>query len=220
MKKETSIRLLEQFLPPNTFHLVAPYFQEYTVHLTLTHERKSVLGDYRHPTLDKPQHRVSINVNLNPYSFLITLIHELAHMLTFVHFEHNHSPHGKEWKTQFRHMLIPFMGKRIFPPEVEKALLAYLHNPAASTCTDADLYKALYQYDERKPGYRLVDDIQIGQRFLTEDGRVFEKMEQLRTRSRCRDVKNGRQYFFQGIVEVKVVRANTVMACVNKRPAR
>lgn len=217
MNKETSLRFLENFLPPNTFEMVAPYFQDHTVHLTLTRERKSVLGDYRHPSIDKPHHRVSVNGNLNPYSFLITLVHELAHMLTFVHFGHDHSPHGKEWKTQFRHMMIPFMGKRIFPADVEKALYAYLHNPAASTCTDPDLYKALYQYDERKPGYRLVDEIQINQHFLTEDGRIFEKIEQLRTRSRCRDIKSGRHYFFQGIVEVKLVRQDRVMACRNKR---
>ena len=99
------------------------------------------------------------------------------------------------------------MGKRFFPADVEAALLAYLHNPAASTCTDARLYKALYRYDEHKPGYKLVDDIQINGIFEVEDGRRFQKVEQLRTRSRCKDMKTGRMYFFQGIIEVKSVRA-------------
>ena len=206
-KQETSIQLLEQFVPERTFDLVAPFFRTHSIHLTLTHERKSVLGDYRSPCRDYPQHRISINVNLNKYSFLITLLHELAHLLTYVHFKNQVSPHGKEWKTQFRHILIPFMGKRFFPADVEAALLAYLHNPAASTCTDARLYKALYRYDEHKPGYKLVDDIQINGIFEVEDGRRFQKVEQLRTRSRCKDIKTGRMYFFQGIIEVKAVRA-------------
>ncbi len=205
-KQETSINLLEQFLPPNTFEQVAPFFMSHTIHLTLTHERKSVLGDYRNPVKDAPYHRISINVNLNQYSFLITLLHELAHLLTFIHFKNTVSPHGREWKTQFRHILIPFMGKRIFPPDVEKALLIYIHDPAASTCTDPHLFKALYQYDEHKPGFKLIDDIGVNQHFETEDGRVFQKVEQLRTRSRCRDLKNGKFYFFQGIIEVKAVR--------------
>ncbi|HXS37742.1 MAG TPA: SprT-like domain-containing protein [Flavipsychrobacter sp.] len=205
-KQETSINLLEQFLPPDTFEQVAPFFKSHTIHLTLTHERKSVLGDYRHPIKETPYHRISINVNLNPYSFLITLLHELAHLLTFIHFKNTVSPHGKEWKTQFRHILIPFIGKHIFPLDVEKALLAYLHDPAASTCTDPHLFKALYQYDEHKPGFKLIDDIGVNQHFETEDGRVFQKIEQLRTRSRCRDLKNGKFYFFQGIIEVKAVR--------------
>lgn len=204
-KQETSIRVLEQFLPPHTFGLVAPFFQSHTVHLTLTHERKSVLGDYRNPTREKPFHRISINANLNPYSFLITLLHELAHLLTFVHFRHTVSPHGKEWKTQFRHILIPFIGKGYFPPDVEKALMAYIHNPAASTCTDPELYKALHRYDEHKPGYLLVDDLKDGQKFAIEDGRVFEKVETLRTRAKCKEIKTGRMYYFQGIVEVKTI---------------
>jgi SprT protein len=204
-KQETTINFLEQFLPPDTFGQVAPFFKTHTIHLTVTHERKSVLGDYRCPTPAIPQHRISINANLNPYSFLITLLHELAHMLTFIHFKHMAQPHGKEWKTQFRHILIPFMGKRLFPADVEKALHAYLHNPAASTCTDAHLYKALYRYDEHKPGFKLLDDLSINQHFETEDGRLFQKLEQLRTRSKCRDIKTGKVYLFQGIAEVKAV---------------
>ena len=98
------------------------------------------------------------------------------------------------------------MGKRYFPADVEKALYAYLHNPAASTCTDANLYKALYKYDEHKPGWKLIDDLNINQQFQTEDGRILEKVEQLRTRSKCRDIKTGKLYLFQGIFEVKYVR--------------
>ncbi len=202
-KQETSIAFLEQFLPPGAYEQIAPFFKTHTIHLTLTHERKSVLGDYRHPVKEAPYHRISINANLNPYSFLITLLHELAHMFTFVHFEFKAPPHGKEWKTQFRHILIPFMGKRFFPADVERALLAYLHNPAASTCTDAQLYKALYRYDEHKPGFKLVDDICDNHYFETEDGEIYQKLEKIRTRTRCRNIGNGKVYFFQGIVEVK-----------------
>jgi len=205
-KQETSFSFLEQFLPRGAYEQIAPFFQTHTIHLTITHERKSVLGDYRHPVPDAPYHRISINANLNPYSFLITLLHELAHMLTFVHFQHKAPPHGKEWKTQFRHILIPFMGKRFFPGEVEKALHAYLHNPAASTCTDAQLYKSLYRYDDHKPGFKLVDDIGPNQYFETEDGQVYQKLEKLRTRTRCRNLNSGRVYFFQGIVEVKAIK--------------
>src|ERR1700742_4582889 len=98
-KQETSLTFLEQFLPNGTFEKVAPFFKTHTIHLTVTHERKSVWGDYRSPSPDCPVHRISINANLNQYSFLITLLHELAHLLTYVHFKNEHAPHGKEWKT-------------------------------------------------------------------------------------------------------------------------
>jgi SprT protein len=211
-KQETSLSFLEQFLPNGAYEQIAPFFKTHTIHLTLTHERRSVLGDYRHPMPDAPYHRISINATLNPYSFLITLLHELAHMFTFVHFQHKAPPHGKEWKTQFRHILIPFMGKRFFPADVEKALHAYLHDPAASTCTDARLYKALYKYDEHKPGFKLIDDLGINQYFVADDGQIYQKLEKLRTRTRCRNCKNGKVYFFQGIVEVKTVSRNKVLS--------
>ena len=204
-KQETTIRFLEQFLPAGAFEEVAPFFRTHTIHLTITHERKSVLGDYRNPISTEPFHRISINANLNPYSFLITLLHELAHMFTYVHFGHKVSPHGKEWKTQFRHILIPFLGKRFFPGDVEKALYSYLHDPAASTCTDARLFKALYRYDARKPDHLLIDDLDDNHYFETEDGQTYQKIEKLRTRTRCKHVRTGRMFLFQGIAEVKEV---------------
>jgi len=205
-KKETSLYGLDHFLPEGAFELVAPFFKNHTIHLTLTHERKTLLGDYRNPSKDTPYHRISVNANLNPYSFLITLLHELAHLLAYVNYKHTISPHGKEWKTQFRHVLIPFIGKHFFPAEVEKALIAYIHNPAASTCTDPTLYKALYRYDAHEEGALLVDDLQIGHWFTTEDGRIFEKVEQLRTRAKCKDLRSNKFYYFSGIYEVKQVR--------------
>lgn len=205
-KTETSLLQLQRFLPPQTFPMVAPYFRRHTIHLTLTRERKTVLGDYREPTKEQPYHRITVNVNLNPYNFLITLVHEIAHLITHENFGRKAAPHGKEWKTQFRHMLMPFIGKRIFPNDVEKALIKYMQNPAASTCTDITLYKALYNYDEYRPGYMLVDDLAVGHWFQTEDGRVFEKLEQLRTRSMCKEVGTRKKYLFPGIYEVKRVR--------------
>jgi hypothetical protein len=204
-KKETSLSHLANFIPPQTFEMVMPYFRQHRIHLTLTRERKTVLGDYRNPTKDFPYHQVTVNINLNKYNFLITLLHELAHMLTYEHFKNAVSPHGKEWKTQFRHVLIPFIGKHIFPADIERALKAYINNPAASTCSDTRLYKALYKYDEPKPGYLLVDDLEVGQWFES-DGRIFEKLEQLRTRCRCREISTQKMYLFQGIAEVRQVR--------------
>ena len=102
--------------------------------------------------------------------------------------------------------MIAFIGKGFFPKDVEEALLAYLHNPAASTCTDQNLFKALYRYDEQKPGYKLIADLAPGHWFETEDGRLFEILEHVRTRCRCRDLGNRKTYFFQSIIEVKQIR--------------
>ncbi len=205
-KRETPLYTLQQFIPPDTFGMVATYFKKHDIHLTLTRERKTVLGDYRPPSRKEPFHRISLNINLNKYNFLITLIHELAHLETWENFRDKVSPHGKEWKTQFRHMLLPYIGKKIFPGSIKKALVLYLRNPAASTCTDPGLFKALYRYDKKRPNYKLVDDIEVGQWFQTEDNRIFEKLEQLRTRCLCKDLGSRKKYYFPGITEVKHIR--------------
>src|SRR5689334_17279170 len=115
-KKEAPLQYLQQFIPASAAHLVMNYLHQYKVHLTITKERKSVLGDYRHATHDS-HHRISINGNLNKYSFLITLIHELAHLVTFMQFGNRVQSHGREWKVVYRHMLEDFLPLPCFPDD-------------------------------------------------------------------------------------------------------
>ena len=203
-KQESPLIALARFLPPGTFDTVAPYFSAHTIHLTLTRHRRSLHGDYRPPSRQHPYHRISVNATLNPYSFLITLLHEIAHLTTTVAFGLKAAPHGGEWKSEFRKILLPLMGRNLFPQDVERALQAYLHNPAASTCTDPHLYKALARHDAHEEGRLHADAVPVGARFAL-GGRVFLKLENLRTRSRCKDEATGRIYFVQGIAQVKLM---------------
>src|SRR5437868_12893848 len=96
-KKEAPLKELESFLPEGTADDVIRFLQLYKVHLTITRERQSVLGDYRNKHFGR-NHRISVNGNLNKYSFLITLLHELAHLVAFEKYGGRIQPHGKEWK--------------------------------------------------------------------------------------------------------------------------
>lgn len=203
MKKERPFSELIPFLPPNTYEHVLPYFRQHSIHLTLTPERKSVLGDYRHPTIEAPYHRISVNGSLHPYSFLITLLHELAHMLVFLQYRGKVAPHGQEWKSQFQQMLLPYVGKNFFPKDIEQALIRYLQNPKASTCTDANLYKALHRYSHKsQTGWVMIDSLAMGQYFKIENGNKYKLLEKRRTRYRCQDLSSGKMYLFPGIYEV------------------
>jgi hypothetical protein len=202
MKQDRPFSELIPFLPPNTFEELAKYFQNHTIHLTLTRERKSVLGDYRHPTKNAAYHRISINASLNQHSFLITLLHELAHMLVFIKFKGQVLPHGKEWKSQFQQMLIPYIGKNFFPTTIENALINYLNNPKASTCTDEHLYKALYYHDHNKPGWTLLEQLSIGNQFKIKNGKKYILLEKRRTRYRCKELETDKMYLFPKIYEV------------------
>src|SRR4051794_28625310 len=96
-KTEHPLHALKSYLPENSFEQVTFFLQHYKVHLTITKQRQSVLGDYRNAVNGK-NHRISINGNLNKFSFLITLLHELAHLLAFNKYGNRTMAHGKEWK--------------------------------------------------------------------------------------------------------------------------
>ncbi|MEO6723517.1 MAG: SprT-like domain-containing protein [Ferruginibacter sp.] len=202
-KQEAPLHQLKQYLPEGSFDDVAYYLQHYKVQLTITRERSSVLGDYRNSFADK-NHRISVNGNLNSYAFLVTLLHELAHLFTYERFGHRVSAHGKEWKNEYSKVLAQFLLKKIFPADIHKALLKTLQNPAASSCADTSLLRVLHHYDAKKEGVSLVETLPTGALFKIKGGRVFRKEEQVRKRFKCVEIATGKVYLFSPVYEVEV----------------
>lgn len=207
-KTEHPLQALAEYLPPDTFLPVARYLQQYKVHLTITRERKSILGDYRNAHSNR-NHRISVNGNLNTWSFLITLLHELAHLLTFEKYGNTVQSHGREWKTLFGVLLAQFIKSKVFPADIEKELLATLHNPGASSCAEESLMRVLKRYDSKKEGQMLVEEIPTHALFKMKDGRIFKKGEKLRKRYRCQEVATKKVYLFSPVFEVELVPPGT-----------
>ncbi len=203
-KQEAPLHQLKQYLPQGCFEEVSHYLLHYKVQLTITRERKSVLGDYRNSFADK-NHRISVNGNLNPYSFLITLLHELAHLFTYERFGHRVQAHGPEWKNEYSKVLAQFLLKKVFPPDIHKTLLKTLQNPAASSCADTSLLRVLHQYDEKKEGMSLIETLPQDTIFKIKGGREFKKGEQVRKRIKCLEIATGKMYLFSPVYEVFVV---------------
>jgi SprT protein len=201
-KKEAPLEYLRRWIPGPAAALILKYLNQYQVHLTITRERKSVLGDYRHATA-AANHRISVNGNLNPYSFLITLIHELAHLVTFTEFGNKVQSHGREWKRIYRKILEEFLPLSVFPADILTALKKNLHDLPASSCADEHLMRVLRRYDDDKEGLVLVEQIPEGGCFSLEDERVFRKGKKLRKRYQCVEVATGKLYLFSPIYEVK-----------------
>jgi hypothetical protein len=201
-KKEAPLDYLRRWIPGQAASSVLHYLNHYQVHLTITRDRKSVLGDYRHATASS-NHRISVNGNLNPYSFLITLIHELAHLVTFMEYGQRVQSHGREWKRIYRKILEEFIPLSVFPADVLTALKKNLHDLPASSCADENLMRVLRRYDSDKEGLMLVEQIPEGGCFSLEDERVFRKGKKLRKRYQCVEVATGKLYLFSPIYEVK-----------------
>src|SRR5690554_3814081 len=119
--------------------------------------RKTKAGDYRPPYRGEP-HRISINGDLNPYAFLITTVHEFAHMTTHIKYGGNVLPHGQEWKSEFKRLLIPVLAKKELPETIEQALLRSLNNLKASSCSDIHLMRALREFNKDADNKELLEN--------------------------------------------------------------
>lgn len=201
-KKEVPLLALSDYLPSGTTERVLGYLQQYGVHLTITQPRRSVLGDYRHRYQHQP-HRISVNGNLNPYAFLVTLLHELAHLLTYERFGNRVQAHGHEWKNFFGELLQGFLKAGHFPEPIERELMQTMQNPAASSCAEVGLLRALRQYDP--PGKErclLIEELTERSCFRTKEGRMFRLEKRIRKRFLCTEQGTGKQYLFSPVYEV------------------
>ncbi len=203
-KQEAPLQQLKNYLPEGSFEEVSYYLLHYKVQLTITRERQSVLGDYRN-SYGGNNHRISVNGNLNPYAFLITLLHELAHLFTYERFGHRVQAHGKEWKHEFGKVLARFIDKKIFPTDIQQTLIKSLHNPAASSCADEALLRILHQYDKKKEGVLLIESLPSGAVFKIKGGRIFTKAERVRKRFKCIEAATGKVFLFSPVYEVQTI---------------
>lgn len=203
-KKEAPLEQLEDYLPAGSGSLIFNYLHTYRVHLTITRSRKSVLGDYRHTTTNR-NHRISINGNLNKYAFLITLVHELAHLVTFMQFENRVQAHGREWKLVYRKILEEFIGLQIFPVDILTAFKRSLHDLPASSCADEQLMRVLRNYDQKPRNAVFVEQLEEGGLFEIDGGQLFRRGKIVRKRYQCVEINSGKLYLFSPIYEVIAV---------------
>ena len=162
---------LNHFLPPQSVKTIAKWLTDYDCSLTIKKSRSSKLGDYRH---FQNKHYITINEDLNSYSFLITLTHEIAHMMVTDKYSSRVAPHGKEWKSEFKTLMLGFMP--IFPTDIQQCLAIHLKNPKASSSSDYKLAKVLRKYDKNPT--LTISDIPDGSIFSTPNGkRLYQGKE-------------------------------------------
>lgn len=195
---------LSKYMPVSAAPIISQWIVNSGCLFRISKHRTSKFGDYR-PPYGKHGHRISVNHNLNPYAFLITTIHEFAHLKTWNTYKNKAKPHGNEWKANFRHLMQPFIQKGIFPNDVEAALVHYMNNPAASSCTDLGLFRVLKQHDIQKNGAQTVEKLPENAIFTLKNGRVFQRKEKIRKRYRCVELQTQRIYLFSPIAEVTVL---------------
>ncbi len=198
--KKFPLTTLQEYLPEGAVSYVIHSVQFYKIHLTITRERKTVLGNYRHKT-STSGHKITVNGNLNKYSFFITFLHELAHLVTYEQFGNKVLPHGDEWKKIYSAILTSQLQQAIFPADIKLQLQKTVINPGASCQADAGLMRVLQQYDEENTGVKRVEELLPGTLFETE-GKIFKVIKKRRTRIECEEAATQKKYLFSAIYRV------------------
>jgi len=200
MTKGQFEKRLRDYLPLNASSQVVERLFDQPISLKITKKRITKYGDYR-PPIGKHGHRISINGDLNPYAFLITLIHEYAHYLVQIKYPKGVNPHGKEWKSEFQHEMKPFLNQEIFPKHLLLVLKQHMLNPKASSASDQHLRKALMEFDVKRK--TLLEDLPEKAIFMISRKGVYRKGEKKRTRYLCQEIQSKKWFFVHSLAEVE-----------------
>ncbi|MBU2901346.1 SprT-like domain-containing protein [Maribacter dokdonensis] len=199
--QETLAKYLPELAVSPCFELI----KNSQVHLKIVNERVTRHGDYRRGKDGK--HQITVNASLNKYRFLITLIHEIAHLMAFEKYGRNIKPHGVEWKKTFQFLMLPFIRPEVFPSQLLPLLANHFKNPKASSSTDARLSIALKQFDEQQSNKSYVYELPIGCVFRIYNGKLFKKGNKRTKRYECIEISSGRIFLFQPNAEVELIKS-------------
>lgn len=202
-------RAFSKYVPSKALDTCIDWIVEHKIAVRITKSRNSKYGDYR-PPVDGKGHRISINHDLNKYAFLLTFTHEVAHLVTWSRFRFRVDPHGLEWKQEFKRLMTPFLRAGIFPNDLVVAINGYLNNPAASSCSDINLTRALARYDKRDEQWKFLEEIALNTPFKIRSGRMFIKGELLHKNYCCTCLKSKHKYVINPLTEVLPIAKSQV----------
>lgn len=187
----------QKYIPQKAIPFVQFLIDKHHFTLKIVNQRQTKHGDFR--KLPNGRFQITVNNNLNPFQFLLTLVHEIAHHVTHEKFGRV-QPHGKEWKAVFQHLMLPFLRPEIYPNEILPHLAKYLKNPKASTDADVNLSLAL-RGNVAEAGKNFIFEIPVGDLFEFKST-IYKRGNKRRTRFECLNMTNKRVYLFNQNVEV------------------
>jgi len=198
-------QILLKYLPERSVPTVFELIKSNNVALKIVNERVTKHGDYRRSP--NGEHQITINANLNKYRFLMTLVHEIAHLIAIEKYGRGIKPHGVEWKYTYQQLMLPFINPSVFPNQLLPDIANHFKNPKASSDTDAKLSVLLKQFDERNDK-NYIFEIPLGSTFRIHNGKVFKKGNRRIKRYECLELSSGRVYLFQPNAEIELLKAN------------
>lgn len=192
--------VLQKYIAEKAIPLVEFLIKKHKINLKIVSQRQTKHGDFR--TFANGRTQITVNNNLNKHQFLLTLIHEIAHHVTHIKFGRV-QPHGKEWKTVFQHLMLPFLQPDIYPKNILPYLAHYLRNPKASTDSDVNLSLAL-RGGVAETGKIFIFEVPNESIFQFKNI-LYKRGVKRRTRYECLNLSNKKVYLFNQNVEVTLI---------------
>jgi SprT protein len=148
---------------------------------------------------------IMLNTVQHPYSLLITLAHEVAHMRVTRRHGRKARPHGAEWQEAFRELILEATTIPELPQDMLKALLLIARKPRSTHFSDPAISAILMLYETPGGTHAILDNLPAGSRFSLPNGKIYIKGEKNRTRYRCTLSGTNRVFLVGGAVPVRLV---------------
>lgn len=182
--------ILSQHVPLSAAGYCASLWQEAPFQFKLRKSRQTKVGDFTFRSGRQPL--ITVNRDLNPYLFLMTFVHEVAH-----HRVHQNckgaEAHGKKWKETFQQLMMPIVNERVFPEPLLAGIKKHMTSPKASSFSDSELTHLFRAFDKNASVAVLLSHIPEGSTFRLQ-GKWFKKGKLRRTRVLCDELKTKRKY--------------------------
>ncbi len=192
-----SIVQLQPYLPPDCLPHLQRWFGPHEIHLKVTRNRRSKLGDYR--KMPDNSHQITINGTLQPHLFFFVLTHELAHLLAFAEFGHRIAAHGYEWKDRFRTMLLESL--QVYSEDLQPIIKNFARAPKAGFLSSPELVRYFHIEDGRdETSY--VEDLQPEDRFIYREETYLLETKRKKNYL-CVNTGNGKKYIFKPLARVQ-----------------
>ncbi len=192
-----SIQSLEKYLPPNTLPYLKIWFADYYIHIKITKNRDSKLGDYR--KLPDNTHEITLNSTLVPELFFFVLTHELAHLIAFEKYGRRISPHGNEWKETFRQMLLQSL--EVYEEKLRPVIVKFSRSPRANFMASPELVR-YFHIEKQDDRLVFIEKLQKGDFFMYRNEKyLLEGL--IKKNYLCKNLATGRKYSFKPLARVE-----------------
>lgn len=192
-----SIQSLEKYLPQDTLQYLKIWFSDYYIHIKITRNRNSKLGDYR--KLPDNSHEITINSTLAPQLFFFVLTHELAHLIAFEKYGRRISPHGNEWKDTFRKMLLESL--EVYDVDLKPIIVKFSKSPKANFMASPDLVK-YFHIETQDDSLQFIEELQKGDFFIYRNEKyLLEGL--IKKNYLCKNLATGRKYSFKPLARIE-----------------